>query len=80
MRLPLAVLLAVLAGCAGGRTILMKNEQGQIAQCQVSGASAALTGSYLRNIELRKCIEQYQAVGYQRVDGDKPLPLFDLFE
>lgn len=75
-----AVSALFLSSCATGKTIVLKNEQGQTATCQVSGMSAAMTGSVIRNMELKQCIEQYQGIGYKRVDGDKPLPVFDFLD
>ncbi len=62
----LSVSLLGLYGCVAG-TVLMKNDKGEIAKCE-AGTAAALVGGYVgTRLQVNSCVEQYEAVGYRRV-------------
>ncbi len=67
MRIHIVVLAAlVVSGCVG-RTVLLRNDKGELARCEVSGGDAMLQGILIRDATLANCINQYKAAGYTRV-------------
>ncbi len=57
-------LLFVIIGCAGGRTVLLKNKKGDIQRCEVSAGDAQRTGVIGRDITINNCIKAYEEAGY----------------
>lgn len=62
----LFLVLPVLAGCAG-RTVLLRNHQGDLQKCEVSAASTYLTGVIIRDMTIKQCVDEYGRAGYQPV-------------
>lgn len=58
----------VLAGCAG-RTVLLRNAEGELARCEVSAGSAYLTGVIIRDLTLKQCVDEYKKVGFRPISG-----------
>ena len=58
--------LALLSGC-GGQVILLKNDKGEIAKCEVSQSVAMWFGVIARDIRLNDCAANYEKAGYQRI-------------
>ena len=56
----------VLTGWAG-KTVLLKNNIGEIEKCEVSTTGAVMGGLIARNMAIEDCIEQYEAAGYKRI-------------
>ena len=65
--LPLLVLCVT--GCAGGKSIRLKNEIGIVQTCEVSSYTALVTGSGSRDAVLGKCINQLQNAGFKVIDS-----------
>lgn len=66
--IPLTALALLLAGCAAPM-VLMKNDKGEMVRCE-SDAGTTMMGGYIGSKMNRDaCVRQYEAAGYQRVDG-----------
>ena len=63
---PLAVAIAMLSGCTG-QTVLLRNNKGELAKCEVSAGSAMLTGVIIRDMTIDGCVSEYEKAGYKRV-------------
>lgn len=67
MRKYLIITLAIIiTGCAGQR-IVLENDEGKRVTCEVSTASAMLTGTLMRDAKMRKCTSDYEDKGYTKV-------------
>lgn len=62
----LTVVVALLTGCAG-RTVLLANDKGLIAKCEVSTAATMWTGIIIRNMTINNCVSEFERAGYKRV-------------
>jgi hypothetical protein len=70
MRTHIVVLLAlIVSGCAG-KTILLKNDKGDVVRCEVSAGDAMSHGIFIRDRTLSNCIKEYEAAGYKRVSPE----------
>jgi len=56
----------VLTGCAG-KTVLLKNNIGEIEKCEVSTTWPVFARLIARNMAKDDCIKQYEAAGYKRI-------------
>lgn len=57
----------LLIGCAG-RTVLLVNEEGELARCEYT-ATDAFFGTFVGGyIQIQNCIEEYERVGYKPID------------
>ena len=65
-KLVLTSIVLSLCGCAG-QVIVLENEQGQRVKCEVSTASAMLTGVLMRDAKMEKCTREYKEQGYTKV-------------
>lgn len=63
---PLTVAITLLSGCTG-QTVLLKNNNGELAKCEVSAGSAYLTGIIIRDMTIDQCVSEYEKAGYKRV-------------
>ena len=61
--------LTFVAGCAG-KTVLMRNEAGDIQKCEVSTTGAVLGGVIARDMSLKNCEKEWSAAGYKRITNE----------
>lgn len=67
-RAAMGLALLAMAGCAG-KTVLMKNDRGDLEKCEVSAASTYLTGIIIRDMTIKQCVAEYQKAGFMPVSG-----------
>lgn len=65
----LVVVSVMLAGCAG-KTVLMRNQAGDVQRCEVSTTGAVLGGIIARDMALKQCEKEFRAAGYSRITSD----------
>ncbi len=68
----LAIVGAVMAtsGC-GGKTVLLRNEAGETARCEVGMGSTMVGGVWLRNRTIANCVEAHERAGFKVIGGGK---------
>ena len=64
----LTVAIAMLSGCTS-RTVLLRNNKGEIRKCEVSTGTTLWTGVIIRDMTIDACDSQYDQAGYKRVDS-----------
>lgn len=62
----LTITITLLTGCTG-RIVHMENEQGVKIKCEVSMASAMMTGVLVRDGSINSCIRDKEAAGFKVV-------------
>ncbi len=67
MRIHIVLLAALIVSGCVGKTVLLRNDKGDLARCEVSGGDAMLQGILIRDATLSNCINQYEAAGYKRI-------------
>lgn len=68
MKLLLSILTLVLLSACTGKTVLMRNDLGVVQKCAVSASSEMMTGAFMASRNIDNCVEQWQKVGYKKVD------------
>ncbi len=66
----LIALFISLQGCTG-KMVMLKNDSGETAKCEVSMASAMMTGVLIRDHTMDECIKEYENKGYSKVNDGK---------
>lgn len=66
----IGLVLAVMAGCTG-KTVLLKNDAGQVVRCEVGMGAAMIGGALLRNATIKNCVEQYETAGFKKLEARK---------
>mgnify|MGYP003436132933 CR=1 FL=1 len=56
----------LISGCAG-KVALLKNQEGDVAKCEVSSGDTMLTGVIIRDMTINNCIEEYEKAGYKKI-------------
>ena len=64
----LIIAMAMLGGCTG-RTVLLKNDEGRIARCEVSAGETMWTGVIIRDMTIDRCVSEFEKAGYKRVSN-----------
>jgi len=60
--LMISVIFFNLTGCPG-KTVLLKNEAGDIAKCQLGPFSGGIS----RDLSITNCVKEYEAAGYKKI-------------
>lgn len=58
----------LLSGCTG-KTVLLKNDRGDLQKCEVGAGSTYLTGVIIRDMTIDQCVSEYRKAGYAPVGG-----------
>jgi hypothetical protein len=61
-----SMLLLSIGGCSG-RVVLLKNEQGELAKCEVKQGEAMIAGVINRDLSIEDGVKQYEAAGYKKI-------------
>jgi hypothetical protein len=63
-------IIFLINGCTG-KTVLLKNNKGELAKCEVSATDTMHTGIIGRNWTIDNCIKEYESAGYHRVTKEE---------
>lgn len=62
------VTLLGIVSCSG-RVVLLKNEKGEMAKCEVKQGEAMVAGVVNRDLSIEDCVKQYEAAGYRKISN-----------
>lgn len=62
----IGAMATALNACAFGGLVLMRNDRGETARCEVQGRDVFGVGMANVNAVIARCVKQYEAAGYKR--------------